>query len=61
MKKRELEKMLRCIGWTFLAHGARHDIWTNAVHTIAVPRHREINEVTARGILRDARELNHGK
>ena len=52
MKKRELEKRLMDYGWWFLREGSCHEMWTNGEHKIAVPRHKEIVEYTARAILR---------
>ena len=54
MKRRELEKLLRQLGWQFLRHGGKHDIWTNGEQEEAIPRHAEINEKLARLILRRA-------
>ena len=54
MKRRELEKKLKELGWRLSRHGGKHDIWTNGNMEITVPRHAEINEYTARGILRQA-------
>ena len=54
MKKRELEAALKRLGWWLLRQG-KHEIWTNGIVTIPVPRHKEINEMTARAILRDAK------
>jgi mRNA interferase HicA len=54
MKKRDLENSLRRIGWTFLRHGKRHDIWTDGEIEEAIPRQNEINEKLARAILRRA-------
>lgn len=54
MKKKELEKRLRKFGWWFKGHGGSHDIWTNGKIIEAVPRHNEINKITARSILRNA-------
>lgn len=56
MKKRDIEKLLRKLGWELARHGANHDIWTNGVETVEVPRHREINEYTAKGILKVVKE-----
>ena len=56
MKRNELEKMLRALGWMFLKHGGRHDVWTNGVDVESVPRHREIREHLAKKILRKASE-----
>jgi len=52
MKKRDLENELRRMGWTFLRHGRRHDIWTDDEREEAIPRHNEINENLAKAILR---------
>ncbi len=55
MKKRDLEKALRQMGWRFIRHGGKHDVWTDGEHEEAIPRHREINEMLAKAILRRAR------
>lgn len=55
MKRRELERRLQELGWTLARHGGRHDVWTKGEGEIVVPRHREINEFTAKAILRLAR------
>jgi mRNA interferase HicA len=57
MKKKELIKILAGYGWHLLREGGHHEIWTNGEISVAVPRHREIAESTARRILRKA-ELN---
>ncbi len=54
LKKRDLEKRLRKIGWWFLRHGANHDTWTNGRDIEQIPRHSEINENLARKILKNA-------
>lgn len=61
MKKRELERRLREIGWWFMCHGGRHDQWTNGIIEESVPRHVEINESLAKKILRTAREYPPAK
>ncbi|MCB0383768.1 MAG: type II toxin-antitoxin system HicA family toxin [Bdellovibrionales bacterium] len=38
-----------------LRQGGSHEIWTNGKDKVAVPRHREINEMTAKAILRQAK------
>jgi len=54
MKKKDLEKKLKSAGWTISA-GTKHDM---AKHPdfpgvkISIPRHKEINEYTAQGILK---------
>ena len=55
MKKKDLEKELSKHGWKFCNHGGNHDIWTNGVMKQAVPKHREINKFTAKGILKTAK------
>jgi len=55
MKRKELEKRLQRLGWKLDRHERRHDIWTNGEYEIAVPRHNEINEYTAKAILKEAK------
>ena len=54
MKYRDLKKQLEKCGYTLARNGASHDIYTNGDTEIAVPRHREINEQTAKAILKKA-------
>ena len=58
MKRRELERRLRDLGWVLARHGGKHDVWSNAdgSFTEYVPRHAEINEMLARAILKRAAE-----
>lgn len=56
MKKRDLEKKLKELGWSLSRHGSNHDVWTNGKIITEVPRHSEINENTAKGILKKAKE-----
>ena len=53
-------KVCEKCGNTFLRHGANHDVWTNGSQVEALPRHREINELLAKKIIRVARQ-NPGK
>jgi hypothetical protein len=46
---------LQRLGWKLDRHGHRHDIWTNGEYEIAVPRHNEINEYTAKAIIKEAK------
>jgi mRNA interferase HicA len=55
VKLRELEKQLRRLDWRVSREGGKHTIWTNGVNEIAVPRHKEVNEYTARKILKLAK------
>jgi predicted RNA binding protein YcfA (HicA-like mRNA interferase family) len=54
VKRRELERRLREHGWQLSRHGKRHDVWVRGEREIAVPRHTEVNEYTARAILHEA-------
>lgn len=54
MKRLDLEKRLRKIGWHFERHGSRHDVWSNGEREIPIPRHIAINEYTAKAILKEA-------
>lgn len=54
MKRRDLEDRLHSRGWRFVRHGARHDVWSNGEREIVVPRHNEINEYTAKAIIKEA-------
>ena len=54
MKRRDLEKKLKEKGFYPLRNGGDHDIFTDGTTMIPVPRHKEINENLAKGILRKA-------
>jgi mRNA interferase HicA len=54
MKRRDLEKRLCSLGWLLVRDGARHDVWSNGEREIVIPRHNEINEYTAKAILKEA-------
>ena len=54
MKHRELVRLLEQLGYMLVRHGGNHDVYRKGLVEIAVPRHREINEVTAKQILRKA-------
>jgi len=52
MKSRDLIKKLEKAGFRFERHGGKHDIYQRGDQTEEVPRHREINEITAKNILK---------
>jgi mRNA interferase HicA len=54
MKRRDLENRLHSLGWRLVRHGGRHDVWSNGEREIVVPRHNEINEYTAKAIIKEA-------
>ena len=57
MRRLDLEKriarMAKSSGveWTYVRSGHAHDIWRCGSIQVSIPRHREINEYTARGIM----------
>lgn len=59
MKARELKRRLAAMGWRDTGKGSRHEKWTHGTHSIAIPRHREIAEGTARAILKEAAEYGN--
>ena len=54
MKVKDLKKKLTALGFYFLRQGGSHEVWSNGKISIAVPRHREIKETTAAGIIKQA-------
>ena len=52
MKRREFIKRLEATGFKFKRHGASHDIYESGSEQGQVPRHGDINENLARGILK---------
>jgi mRNA interferase HicA len=56
MKKRDIEKKLSELGWSFLRHGGNHDTWTNGQIQNFIPRHTEISENLAKSIIKKAKD-----
>lgn len=52
MKRRDLIKRLEAAGFVFKEPGGNHDTYKRGTDTEQIPRHKEINEITARNILR---------
>ena len=52
MKQRDLIKKLEKAGYRFKRPGGNHDIYSNGIDDVAVPRHKEVKESLARDILR---------
>lgn len=48
------------VGLDLVRQGSGHEIWTIGTERLVIPRHREVNEHTAEGILRRAREVAAG-
>jgi len=58
VKKRDLERQLKVFGF-IPDGGTKHDKWTHPVtgKSLTVPRHTEINENLAKGILKQAKKI----
>ena len=52
MKRRELVKLLEKAGFEFKEHGGNHDTYKRGIDTEQIPRHKEINEITAKSIIK---------
>jgi mRNA interferase HicA len=67
MKRSELILRIRVaaraadLRWELVRQGSSHEVWRLGGQQITIPRHREINEVTATAIMRDLEtELGDG-
>ncbi len=67
MKRTELTRRIRLaaraadLTWELVRQESAHEVWRLAGRRITIPRHREINEVTATAIMRDLQtELGDG-
>jgi predicted RNA binding protein YcfA (HicA-like mRNA interferase family) len=60
MKHQDLLKKLKTAGCELLRHGAKHDIYHNPTtgKSQPVPRHKEINELLAKKIIKDLTSEN---
>lgn len=52
MKQRDLIKLLMKAGFQFKEHGGNHDTYVRRTDIEQIPRHKEINEITARKIIK---------
>ena len=52
VKRRELIRRLKKVGFRFERHGGDHDIYRKGTHIESIPRHSEINERLAYAILK---------
>ena len=52
MKQRELVKKLEAAGFKLERHGGNHDVYVRGEDTEQIPRHKEINEILAKAIIR---------
>ena len=61
VKKKQMEKYLTALGWRKYGEGHKHEKWTNGKIKTTLPRHREINEITAKTILKLAKTNQNEK
>jgi hypothetical protein len=54
MKYTDLARRLVELGWWQVPNKGPHQKWTNGKDVRAVPRHKEISEFTARGLIKFA-------
>ncbi len=52
MKQRDLVKKLEAAGFHLERHGGNHDVYVRGSDVEQVPRHKELNEILARAIIR---------
>jgi len=55
MKRKDLIKQLEKNGWWKIREGTNHDIYTNGKKCEPIPRHKEINELLAKAIIKRER------
>lgn len=61
MKRRDLIQTLTEMGCILVRHGAKHDWYMNpdTKRSQAVPRHKEVNELLAKSIIRKLKNLDN--
>ena len=52
MKRKDLIKKLEDAGFQLERHGGKHDVYRRENDIEIIPRHREINEILAKRILK---------
>lgn len=52
MKRKDLIKLLENNGWFLERRGANHDIYSNGQKREPIPRHREIDEMLSKAIIK---------
>lgn len=52
MKRKDLIDLLEKNGWTLKRSGGGHDIYAKGSQREPIPRHREIDEMLARSIIK---------
>lgn len=52
MKQRDLVKKLKKAGFKLDHHGSKHDIYVRGKDEESIPRHKEVRESLAKGIIK---------
>jgi mRNA interferase HicA len=52
MKRRDLIRLLEQNGWRRIRNKGNHEVYSNGVSLEAIPRHKELNELTAQKIIK---------
>lgn len=52
MKSKDLIKLLKQNGWQFSRNGGNHDVYEKDGQREVIPRHREIDEMLAKAIIK---------
>lgn len=52
MKQKDLIKLLVKNGWWKLREGGNHIVYTNGTEKEVIPRHKELNELLAKAIIK---------
>ena len=52
MKRKDLIRLLEQNGWQLERNGSEHDIYKNGSRREAIPRHKELNELLAKAIIK---------
>lgn len=52
MKQRDLIKLFKEAGFEFDRHGGEHDVYKRGNDQEEIPRHREINEILAKKLIK---------
>jgi len=52
MKRRDLIKRFEKAGWFLIREGSEHTIYGNGMKKEQIPRHREINEMLAKFLIK---------
>lgn len=52
MKHNDLINKIAEFGYVLVRHGSNHDVYSNGVRKETIPRHKEINEILAKTIIK---------